>query len=709
MAAIISKTNKKLLFSLLLIFIIGWMPFLKSPLYMQFSTLSMMETSFNYDDNLNINHDIDINPTDYKTNSLSNLKIDVVYLWVNGSDPEYVQLRQSFEREYYKIPDRTWSPSIDHGELKLSLRSLYQYGELQGWLGNIYIVTTNKQYPNWLNLSHPKIHIIDDESLLNVDHPSFNSHSFYLMLYKIHNISRYFIQFDDDFILIRNKTLNDLFFIENDTRIISTKNWVIRKNRCNHRDKSKYALPIQCGLVDKMFNFSSKETSHWALHTIRVWDSFVINEMWNDFKFELNTTINHPFRHRNDIDLTSFYPIYDRWKYPTKYNIKYLYTQKECVHFDPLSSSMTNTQCHHPLQLGSVVLQDDEQYDTEYYMKEQEPMLHYILATRYKLNFQSPYELINDKLNNDQYKNIKIMGHRGSGYNLFKESIIPELTLPHLDRLKQFNIKWVEIDIALTKDDVLIVHHTENVLFLGCISNFTMDKHIDVGQLTYNEILENYYHIYYEQHLKIPTLKEYLLIAKEYGIGVQIELKYGTKYGMAAKCIRDPEMIQCIELSKDKTNEMIPNLINILIDIQFEVNKLIVSSFEGYKLKNFNDQYYSKTNKKAHTALITGQNGHKIGIKKIDKLIKACKIWDIDNISIFVGDASFEICSKFKKEGLKIQIGMPGGGVCMQEQKRPFIGDESKDLEKALSYLPDVITTNQPVLASAIRDGFGLL
>jgi hypothetical protein len=131
--------------------------------------------------------------------------IDVVYTWVNGSDPEFLS-----QLEYYRNEGKILNSSAagsrrrfaDNQELKYSLRSLEKYAP---WIRNIYIVT-NGQVPNWLRVDHPRLKIITHHEIYSlgdsVDHlPTFSSPSIETHIHRIPNLSRRFLYFNDDVFL----------------------------------------------------------------------------------------------------------------------------------------------------------------------------------------------------------------------------------------------------------------------------------------------------------------------------------------------------------------------------------------------------------------------------------------------------------------------------------------------------------------------------
>eukprot|EP01065_Artemidia_motanka_P025432 TRINITY_DN30429_c0_g1_i1.p1 TRINITY_DN30429_c0_g1~~TRINITY_DN30429_c0_g1_i1.p1 ORF type:complete len:1167 (+),score=341.75 TRINITY_DN30429_c0_g1_i1:208-3708(+) len=166
-------------------------------------------------------------------NYLCSEPIDVVYTWVNGSDPwlrenlrQYKalddleeMLNAPFQDVFWDndtVPDTTAdaapqeetpAPTMkenkasasrfqDNQEMKYSLRSLQRFA---GWVRNIYIVT-NGQVPSWLNLENPRVFVIPHHDLyLNKTHlPVFASPTIECHLHRIPGLSKRFLYLNDD-------------------------------------------------------------------------------------------------------------------------------------------------------------------------------------------------------------------------------------------------------------------------------------------------------------------------------------------------------------------------------------------------------------------------------------------------------------------------------------------------------------------------------
>ena len=84
--------------------------------------------------------------------------IDLVYMWVDGNDPEWQAKRNKYVGGSGNLSQEVVGVARwrDNEELRYSLRSVEKYAS---WINHIYIITDG-QRPQWLDTSHPKITII---------------------------------------------------------------------------------------------------------------------------------------------------------------------------------------------------------------------------------------------------------------------------------------------------------------------------------------------------------------------------------------------------------------------------------------------------------------------------------------------------------------------------------------------------------------------
>ncbi|KAK6644986.1 hypothetical protein RUM43_001262 [Polyplax serrata] len=127
--------------------------------------------------------------------------VDVVYTWVNGSDPKFLKDLEAalHETNDLSVLNETFTSRFeDKEELRYSLRSLEMYAP---WVHHVYIVT-NGQIPYWLNLDHPKLSIITHREIFTntSDLPTFSSPAIESHLHRIPGLSKYFLYLNDDII-----------------------------------------------------------------------------------------------------------------------------------------------------------------------------------------------------------------------------------------------------------------------------------------------------------------------------------------------------------------------------------------------------------------------------------------------------------------------------------------------------------------------------
>ena len=180
--------------------------------------------------------------------------IDIVYTWVNGSDPEHIAALKAVmnklgspdaeddEKEskshdetttttttttttpptaplnvttainetagegagnntnssakHFKGDDVSTSRFKDNNELRYSLRSVEKYVP---WVRRIWLVT-NGQVPSWLNLNHPRLTVVTHKEIFpNASHlPTFSSPAIETHLHRIPGLSSRFIYLNDD-------------------------------------------------------------------------------------------------------------------------------------------------------------------------------------------------------------------------------------------------------------------------------------------------------------------------------------------------------------------------------------------------------------------------------------------------------------------------------------------------------------------------------
>ncbi|MCM1450256.1 MAG: stealth family protein [Clostridiales bacterium] len=138
--------------------------------------------------------------------------IDMVYLWVDGSDPQWRAKRHALDGNVkYSPAEDCKGRYVDNDELKYSLRSLAMYAP---WIHHVYIVTDG-QVPRWLDTSNPRVTIVDHSEILPPEtRPCFNSSLIEHFLYRIPGLSEHFLFGNDD--MFFNRPVNPCDFFSAD-------------------------------------------------------------------------------------------------------------------------------------------------------------------------------------------------------------------------------------------------------------------------------------------------------------------------------------------------------------------------------------------------------------------------------------------------------------------------------------------------------------
>ena len=153
------------------------------------------------------------------------MKIDLVYLWVDGNDAALQKKRDAaLCRLGQCVPAHSKAAARfqDNDELRYSLRSVEKFAP---WINHIYIVTDN-QRPAWL-ADNKRVTIVDHRDFIPRELlPTFSSNMIELLIYRIPKLSEHFLLANDDFFFGRDVT-PDFFFDKNGNPIVTMgeKNW----------------------------------------------------------------------------------------------------------------------------------------------------------------------------------------------------------------------------------------------------------------------------------------------------------------------------------------------------------------------------------------------------------------------------------------------------------------------------------------------------
>lgn len=127
------------------------------------------------------------------------MKIDFVIPWVDGNDPKWI-----IEKKRYLNSEENDSNSTnryrDWGLMKYWFRGVDRFTP---WVNMIHFVTWG-HVPSFLNIMHPKIHIVRHEDFMPAEAlPTFSSHALELNIHRIDGLAEHFVYFNDDTFILR--------------------------------------------------------------------------------------------------------------------------------------------------------------------------------------------------------------------------------------------------------------------------------------------------------------------------------------------------------------------------------------------------------------------------------------------------------------------------------------------------------------------------
>ena len=256
---------------------------------------------------------------------MENYKIDFVIPWVDGSDINWLK-----EKEKYWVSEGN-TPFLDGNEsarfrdwdiLRYWFRAVEKFTP---WVNQIFFVTW-EHVPEWLNVHHPKLKIVNHRDYIDSQYlPTFSANPIEINFHNIKDLSEHFVYFNDDMFVIRSMEKSD-FFVNGLPREMATM-YLLANNGAE--DTFQYMLFRMMGEVNKHFDLHDairKNKSKWfnlkykkyllnnfllyrfrnvsGLYTPHVPSSLrksTMKEVWDTIPQAMTETCQHRFRNQRDI------------------------------------------------------------------------------------------------------------------------------------------------------------------------------------------------------------------------------------------------------------------------------------------------------------------------------------------------------------------------------------------------------------------------
>ena len=225
--------------------------------------------------------------------------VDVVYTWVDGSDPAWLARRAEALGATYHGESGSAARFLNRDELRYSLRSLHANAP---WVRKIWIVT-DSQRPDWLR---------EDERLTIVDHrdiftdvaalPTFNSHAIESQLHHIDDLSEHFLYFNDDMFLGQPVVPSTFFLPSGITRIFWSQSRVPMGEPTLDDTPVDAAAKNNRVLLQREFGRTVARTFQHTPYALR---RSIMDEIEERFPSQVGQTMRNRFRSTTDLSIPS--------------------------------------------------------------------------------------------------------------------------------------------------------------------------------------------------------------------------------------------------------------------------------------------------------------------------------------------------------------------------------------------------------------------
>ncbi len=224
--------------------------------------------------------------------------VDVVYLWVDGSDPAWRARRNDRLAALGREPmdgATVASRFREQDELRYSLRSVERFAP---WVRHLYLVTDD-QRPDWLVEDHPRLTVVDHRDIFPAEAlPTYNSHAISARVHHIEGLSEQFLLMNDDVLLGRPVAPDDFFHANGITKFFLSKS-PIPSGPIAPDDLPHFAARKRVrDLIQETYGFRPFQTfKHTPVAMSRSW----LAHLEERFAEPYRRTVTAPFRSPDDL------------------------------------------------------------------------------------------------------------------------------------------------------------------------------------------------------------------------------------------------------------------------------------------------------------------------------------------------------------------------------------------------------------------------
>eukprot|EP01113_Clastostelium_recurvatum_P038429 TRINITY_DN5759_c0_g1_i2.p1 TRINITY_DN5759_c0_g1~~TRINITY_DN5759_c0_g1_i2.p1 ORF type:complete len:377 (+),score=65.70 TRINITY_DN5759_c0_g1_i2:121-1131(+) len=229
-------------------------------------------------------------------------EVDLVYTWVNGSDPLHVNKRIVRSGGAMQSAGSI-NRFRDMGGLKYSLRSAEKHAP---WLRKIWIVTDD-QVPDFLDTKNKKVQVISHREMFKdkTALPTFNSNAIEANFFNLPSeVAECFIFLNDDMLFMNDVTRDD-FWQPQYGQVMYASSWTAPPSKDKLSNSWHRAIKRGNELFDELWN--EKGVRHYASHGPYFFMRPSLSSLYKELQDEFDATSARPFRTENDLTLPFMY------------------------------------------------------------------------------------------------------------------------------------------------------------------------------------------------------------------------------------------------------------------------------------------------------------------------------------------------------------------------------------------------------------------
>lgn len=242
----------------------------------------------------------------YRNPLAHDFPIDVVYTWVDGSDPQWAAEKARFAAASGKTVAGSSRAGLDErfrnrDELKYSLRSIEMFAP---FVRNIFLVTSGHA-PDWLVEDHPRLKRITHREIYDrpADLPTFNSSGIETQLHRIPGLAEHFVYFNDDMMLGSPVEPGDFFTPSGAAVFYPSDNHIVPEVAPSDLEEYAQADVNAIRLFREQFGISPTAVMQHAPYTARI---STMRELEQAFPKEFAQCAANRFRDPTDLRPVSF-------------------------------------------------------------------------------------------------------------------------------------------------------------------------------------------------------------------------------------------------------------------------------------------------------------------------------------------------------------------------------------------------------------------